>query len=571
MIPEVTSSDTVSFIDALAARENNSDRSYDFGKSYEAVSQEHNAAQSKKQNIANPGVEQDPETQVENGSTADPVKVNKAAKDIVNKVKKLASGEKIDESNDEIDVDDDELNAIYFLLLNVIETRLDEHVDKVTGDIAHINLNVEGAVEKILAHAELIDATKDLALKIQSVTQDLLGSQIDIPDLDIEIDPIQLQAINTDIDNLVHEYQQAFNPGLNLEFDTGAANDTITVGQKLRGLVDLVKPEEIKVVEIKNEQVSLDGKRPVNPLELQVQYKPEHLDGKALPEQAPKVIYELPVAKAGDIKAGDEVVIKADLPELADRLNLGEVVRVQAKGASETKIDLNSIKEEIGFERETLAPVRPRLIMHESTKHFEGVDDVEMVDAEIDVQVEDLMADSSSSDSSGGEALLASHQEIQAATVIKMPAKVDVVKPIDISSYLQEQVSELPKNSRQEIKLQLNPETLGKIDLTVSKNENNEISIRMMFHDAKTLTHLKTDLKDSLVELKEALKLKNLDLSRFEVGQSRSSSTAYDSQQQQSESYNEARDEQKERLLNTTPEWLGMANQTSYEEVAADI
>ncbi|MDD9897835.1 MAG: flagellar hook-length control protein FliK [Candidatus Melainabacteria bacterium] len=572
MIPEVTSSEAVSFVDALAARENGTDSNYDVDKNYETVSQEHNASQSKKHNTGNPNAQEAQDKKPEHESKADPVKVKKATKEITDKVKKISKGEASEEvsETDEVEIDE-ELEAVYLLLLNIIDTRLDQAVEDVTAGIARINLSVEGAVDKIIAQTELIDATRDLALKIQAIAQELLGDRIDIPDLDIDIDLALLEDIHADIDTMIQDYQESFDPELYIEFDASATDETITVGEKLRGLVDIAKTEEVQVVEIKDEQVRVEDKRPVNPLELQVQYGPEKVDTETGLDRAQKVVYELPVAKDTDFKVKEDITIKTDELEIDEGINLGEAVRIEAKNASETKVDINAIKEEIGFERGPIGPERPRLVMQDTNRKFEGVDDAEIIDAEAEMPVEDLMADSSSADSTGGEALLGSQQEVQTTNVVKMPTRTDTVKPIDISAYVQEQVSELPKNSRQEIKLQLNPESLGKIDLTISKNENNEVSIRMMFHDAKTLTHLKTDLKDNLVELKEALKLKNLDLSKFEVGQSKSSSTAYDSQQQQSESYNEARDEQKDRLLNTTPEWLGMAEDISFEEVQENI
>lgn len=151
--------------------------------------------------------------------------------------------------------------------------------------------------------------------------------------------------------------------------------------------------------------------------------------------------------------------------------------------------------------------------------------------------------------------------------------KVETVNIKDLTNYLEVQVQETPVSGTQEIKLQITPDSIGKVDLTISKNENNEITVHMSFHNRDGLESIKHDLKDAIAELREVLKSKNLDLSKFEVQESGTSRTAYDGESNKS-SFNQARDEQKQKLQNTIPEWVKQKDSSkhvSFREIVEGI
>lgn len=173
---------------------------------------------------------------------------------------------------------------------------------------------------------------------------------------------------------------------------------------------------------------------------------------------------------------------------------------------------------------------------------------------EAEVKLVDLLAEHNPSDHSLSFSSL-NTSTISSPEPTKLTTKIETVNINELSNYLQNNISEAPRNSHQEIKLELSPDSHGKVDLTIIKNENNEISVKLVFHNKDSLELVKQDLKDNILELREVLKNKNLDLSKFEVGESNSSNTAYGGEPKSS-SFNEARDEQRKRLYDTLPEWV---------------
>ncbi len=114
-----------------------------------------------------------------------------------------------------------------------------------------------------------------------------------------------------------------------------------------------------------------------------------------------------------------------------------------------------------------------------------------------------------------------------------------------------------------EIKLQITPDEFGKAELTITRNDKNEINIKITFADEGALTKAQDILKDSVLELREVLKQKNLDLSKFEVAES-SSSKHLD--HNNSKDSNEAKEEQKNKYAYSTPNWIKEAQALQFSQ-----
>ncbi|MDA0772395.1 MAG: flagellar hook-length control protein FliK [Cyanobacteria bacterium] len=556
MIPDIIGTQTIAFMDSIVAREQQSANESQLGQDYVSVSQKQQS------NLSQNDVADRNKSQ----SSVDPVKLHKATKEILTKIKKLVDSGEVEETK-EADKPDEELAALYFLLVNIIETRVDAHVEQATGAIAHIDLSAEDAIETILTQADLLEATKNLLLKIQDLAKQI--TPIEQTGAEIQIDPGLVEEVHIQIDAFVKDFQKE----VKQEIELGSTIDTDIKlsdlkNEELGKLNLLAKDQAVKVIELTEEQVEVFEKRAFNSLELELQVITN--DNAANSQTADNL------AKFVDTKIVETKVITDAGPELIEiDPELDQVETEEIKVDISTKPEIKASEKDVKIESIDIKIDTTQ--QKPDIKNFKAEQlevDAEVVEVDPDNQVEDLLSDSASGDSTGDEAAqLNTTQNNQANNVTKLAPKFDSIKVTDIGNYLQEQIAEVPRNSKQEIRLQLNPENLGKIDLTITKNENNEISIKMMFHDANTLKDIKGDLKESLVEIKEAMKLKNLDLSKFEVGHSKSSSTAHDGQKQ-FDSFNEARDEQKERLLNTTPEWLGMADsavRASFAELVEGI
>lgn len=568
MIPETIGAQTISFMDTIVARDSQPETKSSSAMDYQTISNE-------RQNNPPPSQAVGKGIKPEAKTDTDPVVVHKVTSEIINKVKKLINDDQIDKL-DEFELDDD-LGELYFLLLNIIETRISDHVDKTTHNIAYINLQAEGAVETILAHANLLEATKDLGSKVAELAQKLLpGHQISTND-DLQLTPKLIDEVYIQVDQLVENYQQEFTNNIDLDTDVTLTDIKNETYQDLGLLPDF---KEIESVQIYSQELRSEEPRAFSSLELELQTRIKAQTQKPI-EVNPELVTNPEAMEAKDIE------IKPEQLEIIKTKDVGIDYKQSEINPELTSNEINPIQIKIDKSKDKIVIELPEIDKQQLTienigqksKNQEiktgGVDlEPEIIENQLENQLEDLMGDSSLGDSSGQEAAqLSTGQNIQNNPINRLASKFDTIAVTDISNYLKDQVTELPKNTRQEIRLQLNPETLGKIDLTISKNENNEISIKMIFQDTKTMAHVKTELKDSLIELKEALKLKNLDLSKFEVGHSKSSSTAYDGQQKFN-SFNEARDQQKERLLNRVPEWLKAAesaNQASFAELVKGI
>ncbi len=163
--------------------------------------------------------------------------------------------------------------------------------------------------------------------------------------------------------------------------------------------------------------------------------------------------------------------------------------------------------------------------------------------------------------------------QINSVSADKLSVRSETININDLSNYLETQVSDIPQNKTQEIKLQITPDSIGKVDLVITKNEHNQVTIEMSFHSKEGLDHIKQDLKNTIAELREVLKSKDLDLSKFEVKESSSSRTAYDGGAATG-SFNQAREEQKNKLQNTIPEWVKQkesSTKVSFKQVIEGI
>lgn len=168
---------------------------------------------------------------------------------------------------------------------------------------------------------------------------------------------------------------------------------------------------------------------------------------------------------------------------------------------------------------------------------------------------------------------LSNSSQIDFGSTDKVSTQFETVNINDLSNYLEDQVSTIAPNKTQEIKLQITPDSVGKVDLTITKNEHNQVSIEMSFHSKEGLDSVKQDLKNTIAELREVLKSKDLDLSKFEVKESNASRTAYDGESSMN-SFNQAREEQKNKLQNTIPEWVRQkesSTKASFKQVIEGI
>lgn len=127
-------------------------------------------------------------------------------------------------------------------------------------------------------------------------------------------------------------------------------------------------------------------------------------------------------------------------------------------------------------------------------------------------------------------------------------------KPIaikQIPEFISKEIPSMKTNSKQEIKMVLNPENLGKMQLNISK-EGNQIHISMIVRTDEAATKLEQKINDIQVILKEKGFESNIEVNKSSTENSNQSQT----NQEQSKHDNEAKNEQMNKFLDQAPTWL---------------
>lgn len=120
-----------------------------------------------------------------------------------------------------------------------------------------------------------------------------------------------------------------------------------------------------------------------------------------------------------------------------------------------------------------------------------------------------------------------------------------------LDSFILDRVTQISNNKKETLDITLTPGDLGKVQISITRH-NDKLEIQMHFSSQESMD----SVEHKLNELQHSLKAKGFD-AEIKVSAENSSSNANNSNQgQQPGSFNEARDEQKEKILNTAPAWL---------------
>ena len=116
------------------------------------------------------------------------------------------------------------------------------------------------------------------------------------------------------------------------------------------------------------------------------------------------------------------------------------------------------------------------------------------------------------------------------------------MKAAELVRTLPDLVRDTNPNSSRELKIKLNPEELGTVDVTISKNADQQISIQL----SVTNEAAEETLKHKISELTAALGDKGVSISDINISKS-SSDNLNDKNPEGKNSFNEGREEQKKR------------------------
>ena len=256
--------------------------------------------------------------------------------------------------------------------------------------------------------------------------------------------------------------------------------------------------------------------------------------------QLPKLNPELEAKLDQIIKLGDKNEQVTKLLEVSSALS--EELNAQLKNINKTISDLGddetkSIKTEI---LQLLGDLDSEFKIEVDFKE-EGLGNDESLSS---IGLEPIHIDQAplNSDSQNKDNNLLFHKEVKLSHS-RNPENINTaMKAAELVRTLPDLVRDTNPNSSRELKIKLNPEELGTVDVTISKNADQQISIQL----SVTNEAAEETLKHKISELTAALGDKGVSISDINISKS-SSGNLNDKNPEGKNSFNEGREEQKKR------------------------
>jgi hypothetical protein len=186
-------------------------------------------------------------------------------------------------------------------------------------------------------------------------------------------------------------------------------------------------------------------------------------------------------------------------------------------------------------------------------------------------EMSDMEADSfnQQSQQESQEFIQANSLEIKNGNSFRVNNKIQIYKnPVslnELSNVLAREVTKINPKDTQELTMSLTPGDMGQIELTITKDANNKLEIKMVFSQENALN----TVEHKLTELRTILKSRGFE-AQIELSKSESASTDNFNRPRQ-DSYNEAKEEQKEKILHSMPEWLRPDDSDSFQNTLQQI
>jgi flagellar hook-length control protein FliK len=261
--------------------------------------------------------------------------------------------------------------------------------------------------------------------------------------------------------------------------------------------------------------------------------------------QLPKLNPELEAKLNQIIKLGDKNEQVTKLLEVSSALS--EELNAQLKNINKTSTasdlsddETKSIKTEIV---QLLGDLDSDFKIEVDFKQ-EGLENDESLSS---IGLESTQADQAplNSDSQSKDNNLLFHKEVKLSHSRNPETINTAMKAAELVRTLPDLVRDTNPNSSRELRIKLNPEELGTVDVTISKNADQQISIQL----SVTNEAAEETLKHKISELTAALGDKGVSISDINISKS-SSGNSNDKNPEGKNSFNEGREEQKKRQEN---------------------
>ena len=396
------------------------------------------------------------------------------------------------------------------------------------GFIISQNIDITAIADKLPAQNSLLDAGLGLAktTTTEHTNSPAINSLLQSYANEISLSTSTDSETTTPITELVNQLLNS--PELaakSPELKAVVLNEVVSaLSDKLEKMQEILNKqiEKINISDISLEKIALDSET-----------------------QLPKLNPELEAKLNQIIKLGDKNEQVTKLLEVSSALS--EELNAQLKNINKTSTasdlsddETKSIKTEIV---QLLGDLDSDFKIEVDFKQ-EGLENDESLSS---IGLESTQADQAplNSDSQSKDNNLLFHKEVKLSHSRNPETINTAMKAAELVRTLPDLVRDTNPNSSRELKIKLNPEELGTVDVTISKNADQQISIQL----SVTNEAAEETLKHKISELTAALGDKGVSISDINISKS-SSGNSNDKNPEGKNSFNEGREEQKKRQEN---------------------
>ena len=376
--------------------------------------------------------------------------------------------------------------------------------------------------------------------------------------LDPELVKGILEQLQTQVSSKIEDYNQEI-VNIKIEDDT-SISDILKISQLLEKLEKLA--EELaklqKSLEATNEEAILNYNAQSETTEIEINQETSIID---------------PLTKYLQGK-NQEQKLKTDYQEIIKMLGEDENLELYTSD-NETKEISSSVENKLAKYLETNNHDNLKNVLDKIQANF--YEDPELraareLDTEIldELNLEDLSVTETNNETDGSSDF---QQNETFSMIFSKDIKANnvkvksIAKPVSIdklSETISKEVKSLKPNVKQEIRMVLNPENLGKMHLTMTR-EDNHIKISMFVRSDEAQTKIEQKIND----IKQALNDKGFE-STIDVQKTDTNNSNEANYNQNKKEDNETLEKQKEKYLEQRPNWLE-ENETSFEDSLKEI
>jgi flagellar hook-length control protein FliK len=376
--------------------------------------------------------------------------------------------------------------------------------------------------------------------------------------LDPELVKGILEQLQTQVSSKIEDYNQEI-VNIKIEDDT-SISDILKISQLLEKLEKLA--EELaklqKSLEATNEEAILNYNAQSETTEIEINQETSIID---------------PLTKYLQGK-NQEQKLKTDYQEIIKMLGEDENLELYTSD-NETKEISSTVENKLAKYLETNNHDNLKNVLDKIQANF--YEDPELraareLDTEIldELKLEDLSVTETSNETDGSSDF---QQNETFSMIFSKDIKANnvkvksIAKPVSIdklSETISKEVKSLKPNVKQEIRMVLNPENLGKMHLTMTR-EDNHIKISMFVRSDEAQTKIEQKIND----IKQALNDKGFE-STIDVQKTDTNNSNEANYNQNKKEDNETLEKQKEKYLEQRPNWLE-ENETSFEDSLKEI